>query len=89
MRPAEQQPKPRKYLTTEEFAEYIQQNFLPSFKRSRLHKDAMERDGRGRVAPRPAARYGNRDLYTEDQAPPYVAKLVKELRPEGEQNAAQ
>ena len=65
-------PDPGKmYLSTRDFVAFIKANHLSAFTRSRFQKDRMLG-----VAPQPAARFGNRDLWTEDQAPPYVARLL-------------
>ena len=37
----------------------------------------MSKKGLPPVAPEPVTRFGNRDLFTEAQAPEYISKLVK------------
>jgi hypothetical protein len=57
----------RKYLTTKAFVELINTTTGAPLTLSRFRKDPMKG-----VAPEPAAHFGNRDLFTEEQAPPYV-----------------
>ena len=49
-----------------------QQKFLSGFTHSRFRKDRAKKK-----APEPAAYFGNRELFTEEQAPGYVASLIK------------
>ena len=49
------------------------------FPKSRFDKDAMSKDGRAPVAPKPVARYGNVDLYTEEQIDSYAESLIKSV----------
>jgi hypothetical protein len=78
--------KQKKYFPTRAFVDLINERWGIGLTVSRLHKDRMSKDKDGHprppVAPEPAARFGNRDLFTEEQAPPYVAKLIDQREPE-------
>ena len=66
----------QKYLTTQGFVEHIRVTTGIPLTKSRFQKDRM-RDEEGRsVAPEPVARFGNRDLFLETQAPEYIKKLL-------------
>ena len=58
------------FLTSRAFVERINEKWGIGLTMSRFHKDRMSER---KVAPEPAARFGNRDLFTEAQAPEYVA----------------
>jgi hypothetical protein len=62
------------YLTSRAFVERINEKWGIGLTMSRFHKDRMSER---KVAPEPAARFGNRDLFTEAQASEYVDKLIK------------
>ena len=62
------------YLTSRAFVDYVNQKWGIGLTMSRFHKDRMSKRN---VAPEPVARFGNRDLFTEAQAPEYVAKLIQ------------
>jgi hypothetical protein len=59
------------FLTGRAFVRHIQQKFLTGFTHSRFRKDRAKKK-----APEPAVYFGNRELFTEDQAPPYVESMV-------------
>ena len=70
---APSQPKPAEpLLTGRGFVTHIQQNFLPDLKYSRFRKDRAKKK-----APEPVAHFGNRELFSPDQARNYVASLIK------------
>ena len=62
------------YLTSRAFVDFINQKWGIGLTLSRFHKDRMSNR---KVAPEPAATFGNRDLFTEAQASEYVAKLIR------------
>lgn len=63
-----------KYLTARAFVDFINETRGVPVKLSRFRKDRMAKNG---IAPKPAAVMGNRHLFTEDQADPYIAKLIQ------------
>ena len=65
-------PSGPRFLTGRAFVEIIRQQFLSGFTHSRFRKDRAKKK-----APEPAAYFGNRELFTEEQAPPYVASMIK------------
>jgi hypothetical protein len=74
------------HYTRKTGAELISKTFGIPFPKSRFDKDAMSIDGREPVAPKPIARYGNVDLYTERQILAYGASLIRTV--ETEENEA-
>jgi hypothetical protein len=75
MRPAQ-----TRYLTTRGFVDYIRTTTGIPLTKSRFQKDRMHRPKEGPLAPQPVARFGNRDLFTEAQAPEYISKLIKVMK---------
>jgi hypothetical protein len=80
MRPKLQGP----YLTTRAFVDFVNERWGIGLTLSRFHKDRMSER---KVAPVPAARFGNRDLFTEAQASEYVAKLIQPVEQEDDRAA--
>jgi len=64
-------PSGPRFLTGRAFAGHIQQKYLSGFTHSRFRKDRA-----AKKAPDPAAYFGNRELFTEEQAPPYVESMI-------------
>ena len=61
-----------RFLTGRAFVDFIQQKHLSGLTYSRFRKDRA-----AKKAPEPEAYFGNRELFTEEQAPPYVASMIK------------
>ena len=61
----------KKHHTTRSFVEFIKASLFEPMTLSRFQKDRMEG-----IAPEPIAKFGNRDLWLEEQAGPYVEKLL-------------
>ena len=66
--------EPEKHFGTKDFVELIRGNI------SRLLLWGGFRDRAAGLAPEPVSRYGNRDLFLESQAAPYVQKLLNRGR---------
>lgn len=66
------------FLTGRAFVAHIQQKFLSGFTHSRFRKDRAKKK-----APEPVAHFGNRELFTEEQAPPYVESMIKKAESAG------
>lgn len=73
-----------KHFGTKDFIALIRDKYLSTLTVWRFQKDRA--DG---VAPEPVAKYGNRDLFVESQAGPYVQKLLERERLEPARKAAQ
>jgi hypothetical protein len=65
-------PEPEKLFVTKDFVQLIREKYLSALTISRFEKDRMNG-----LTPEPAGGYGNRLLYLEKQAAPYVAGLLK------------
>ena len=67
-----QEAQAERLLTGRQFVDHVRAKYLGALTISRFRKDCM--DG---LAPKPAAKFGRRNLYTENQAPSYVERLLK------------
>jgi hypothetical protein len=82
-----QVPQPQKFLTSRAFVAHVNELSGIGLTLSRFRKDRMKDESGASVAPEPVARFGNRDLFDPDQAPPYIARLIKPAEQRNDQAA--